>query len=155
MCVSDFVVVQLLSHVWLLAAPWTAAPQASLSFTISQSLLKFMCIDSIILFNYFVLCHPLLLLPSIFPSIRGFSNELALRMRCRHKVLELQLQSLQWIFSVDLISDASLKFYCLWYLFLVLVLGWQAERQRIDAFELWCWRRLLWVPWTAIQGILS
>ena len=67
------VVVQLLSHVWLFAAPWTAACQASLSFTISQSLLKLMCTESMILSDHLILCCPLFLLPSIFPSIRVFS----------------------------------------------------------------------------------
>ena len=57
--------------------PWTAACQASLSFTISQSLLKLMSTKSVIPSNHLVLCHPLFLLPSIFPSIRVFSNELA------------------------------------------------------------------------------
>ena len=61
--------------------PWTAALQASLSFTISRSLLKFRSIESAIPSNHLILCHPLLLLPSIFPSIRVFSNELALRIR--------------------------------------------------------------------------
>ena len=70
-------VVQLLSRVWLLATPWTAACQASLSFTISWSLLKLMSIESVMPSNYLILCHPLLLLPSIFPSIRVFSNDLA------------------------------------------------------------------------------
>ena len=74
-------VVQSLSHVWLYAAPRTAACQASLSFTISQSLLKLMSIESAIPSNHLILCRPLLLLPSIFPSIRVFSNELALRIR--------------------------------------------------------------------------
>ena len=60
--------------------PWTAARQASLSFTISQSLLKFMSIESVMPFNHLILCHPLLLLPSICPSIRVFSNELAFPM---------------------------------------------------------------------------
>ena len=69
------VVVQLLSHVRLSATLWTVAHQASLSFTISQSLLKFMSIDVVIPSNYFILCRPLLLLPSIFPSIRVFSSE--------------------------------------------------------------------------------
>ena len=58
--------------------PWTAACQASLSFTISQSLLKLMFIESVMPSNHLILCHPLLFLPSIFPSIRVFSNELAL-----------------------------------------------------------------------------
>ena len=68
------VVVQSLSHVRLVATSWTAACQASLSFTISQSLLKFMFIESVMPSKHLVLCHPLLL-PSIFPSIRVFSNE--------------------------------------------------------------------------------
>ena len=72
------VVVQLLSCVWLFATPWTAARQASLSFTISQSLLKLMSIELLMASNHFILCHSLLLLPSIFPSFRVFSNELAL-----------------------------------------------------------------------------
>ena len=58
--------------------PWAAACQTSVSFTISLSLLKFMSIESVMPSNHLVLCHPLLLLPSIFPSIRVFSNELAL-----------------------------------------------------------------------------
>ena len=74
-------VVQSLSHVLLFATPWTVAHQAPLSFTASQSLLKFMSIESLILSNYLSLCHPLLLLPSIFPSIRIFSNESALHIR--------------------------------------------------------------------------
>ena len=74
-------VVQALSHVWLLATPGTAALQASLSFIISQSLRKLMSIESVMPSNQLVLCCPLLLLPSIFPSIRVFSNELALCIR--------------------------------------------------------------------------
>ena len=74
------VVVQLLSCVLLFATSWTAACQASLSFTISQSLLKLMSIESVMPSNHF-LCRPLLPLPSIFPSIRVFSNESALHMR--------------------------------------------------------------------------
>ena len=61
--------------------PWTVAHQASLSFTISQSLLKLMSIDVVIPSNYFILCRPLLLLPSIFPSIRVFSSESALLIK--------------------------------------------------------------------------
>ena len=74
------VVIQSLSHVRLFATPQTAACQASLSFTISQSLLKLMSIESVILSNHLSLCCPLLLL-SIFPSIRAFSNESALCTR--------------------------------------------------------------------------
>ena len=63
------------------AVPWTAACQASLSFTISWSLLKLMSIDSVMSSNHLLLCHPLFLLPSVFPSIRVFSNESALHIR--------------------------------------------------------------------------
>ena len=75
------VVVQLPSHVRLFATPWAAACQASLSFTISQSLLKLMSIELVMLSNHFNLCCPLFLLLSIFPNIRGFSNESALHIR--------------------------------------------------------------------------
>ena len=74
-------IVQPFSYVWLLATPWTAAGQASQSFTLSQSLLKLLSIESVMPFNHLVLCRPVLLLPSIFPSIRIFSNELALCIR--------------------------------------------------------------------------
>ena len=73
--------VQLLSPVKLSATPWTAARQAFLSFTNSWSLFKLMSIESVMPSNHLTLCHPLLLLPSIFPSIRVFSNELALPIR--------------------------------------------------------------------------
>ena len=72
---------QSLSCVRLFATPWTAAHQASLSITNSWSLLKLMSIELVMLSNYLLLCHPLLLLPSIFPSIRVFSNESVLRVR--------------------------------------------------------------------------
>ena len=75
------VVVQLLSHVRLVVTPWTVAHQASLSFTVSWSLLKFMSFESVILSNHLILCCLLLLLPSIFPSIRLFSNESVLLIR--------------------------------------------------------------------------
>ena len=64
-----------------LQLPWTVARQASLPFTVSQSLLKLMSIESVMQFNCLILCRPLLLLPSIFPSIRVFSNESALHIR--------------------------------------------------------------------------
>ena len=72
---------QSLSHVWLFATPWTAGRQASLSNTSSWSLFKLMSIKSVMPSKHLVLCHPLLLLPSIFPIIRVFSNELALHIR--------------------------------------------------------------------------
>ena len=67
--------VQSLSHVWLFATPWTAGLQASLSITKSQSLLKLMSIESVMPSNHLILCYPLLLLPSIFSSIKVFSME--------------------------------------------------------------------------------
>ena len=76
-----FVVVQSLSCVQLFETPWTAALQAPLSFTISQSLLKLTSIESAMPSCHLILCCPLLLLPSIFPCIRVFSNRLALRIR--------------------------------------------------------------------------
>ena len=76
-----FCSVKLLSHVQFFVTPWTAALQASLSITISRSLLKFMSIESVMPSNHLILRCPLLLLPSIFPSIRVFSNESALCIR--------------------------------------------------------------------------
>ena len=73
--------VQLLSCVRLFVTPWTAAHQASLSITHSQSLLRLMFIESVMPSNHLILCHSLLLLPSIFPSIRVFSNESVLPIR--------------------------------------------------------------------------
>ena len=78
---ESFVVIPSLSHVWFFATPWTAARQASPSFAISWSLLRLMSIESVMPFSHPILCHPLLLLPSICPSIRVLSNELALRIR--------------------------------------------------------------------------
>ena len=86
--VSLFVVVvvvvvafQLLNHVWIFEVPWAATSKASLTFTIPLSLLKLMSTESVMLSNHLILCYPLLLLPSIFPSIRVFSNESALHIR--------------------------------------------------------------------------
>ena len=74
-------VVQSLRRLRLFATLWIAAHQVSLSFTISRSLIKLMSVEMIVPSNHLILCHPLLLLPSIFPSIRIFSSELALRIR--------------------------------------------------------------------------
>ena len=81
MPVYQFSSVQLLSHVWLFVTPWTATCQASLSITNSRSLLKLMSIKSVRRSNHLILCRPLLLPPSIFPSIRVFSNESVLCIR--------------------------------------------------------------------------
>ena len=86
----QFSSVQSLSHVWLFVTPWTAARQASLSITNSRSSPKPMSIESVMPPNPLILCHPLLLLPSIFPSIRVFSEESTLHQVA--KVLEFQLQ---------------------------------------------------------------
>ena len=87
-------VVQSLNCVWLFATPWTAARQASLSFTISRSLLRFMSIELVMLSNHLILCRPLFLLPSIFPSIRVFSNESqpldVAKSDCTHSELKIQ-----------------------------------------------------------------
>ena len=78
-------------------SPWTAACQASLSFTISQSLLKFLSLESVMLSNHLILCHPFLLLPSVFPSIRVFSNESILRIRW----------PMNWSFSINSSDEYS------------------------------------------------
>ena len=80
-CATQFSSVQLLSHVQLFATPWTAACQASLSITKSQSLLKLISIKLVMPSNHLILCHPLLLLPSIFPNIRIFPKESVLLIR--------------------------------------------------------------------------
>ena len=87
--------VQPLSHVQLFAAPWTATRQASLSITNSWSLLKLMSIESVMPSSHLILCHPLLLLPSVFPSIRVFSNESVLGIRWPK----------YWNFSFSIISS--------------------------------------------------
>ena len=91
----DVAVVQWLGRVWLFATPWTAARQASLSFTISWSLFKLMSIDSVMPSNLFILCCPLLLLSSIFSSIRVCSSELVLCIRCPN----------YWSFSFSIIPS--------------------------------------------------
>ena len=94
----QFSSVQSLSRVRLFATPWTAAHQASLSITHSQSLLKLMSIESVMPSNRLILCRPLLLLPSIFSSMRVFSNESALRIRWPNMAYSLIIQSVLFIF---------------------------------------------------------
>ena len=91
------VVVQSLSHIQLFATPWTVSLQAPQSFTISWSLLKIMPIESMMLFNYFIFYHPLLLLPSIFPHLKVFSNDLALCIRWQN----------YWSFSISPSNEYS------------------------------------------------
>ena len=85
--------------VQLFATPWSAAPQVSLSFTISRSLLKLMSIESVMPSKHLILCHPILLLPSVFPSIRVFSNELPCHSRWP--------QYWSFIFSISLSNEYS------------------------------------------------
>ena len=100
------VVVQMLNCVWLFVTPWTAAHQASLSFTNSQSLLKCMSTELMMPSNHLILWLPLLLLPSIFPNIRVF-NKWVGSLHQVAKVLEpwLQHQSFQWIIRVGFLWD--------------------------------------------------
>ena len=93
----QFSSVQLLSRVILFATPWTAARQASLSIINSWSLLKLMLIESVMPSNHLILCHPLLLPPSLFPSIRVFSNESVLCIRWPK----------YWSFSINLSNEYS------------------------------------------------
>ena len=106
-------VVQLLSCVWLFVTPWTAAHQASMSFTIFQSLLKLTFIESVMPSNHLALCCPLLLLPSIFPSIRIFPNSWlftsggqSIRASASASVLPMNIQG--W-FSLGLTGLISLQ----------------------------------------------
>ena len=101
--------VQLLSRVWLFATPWITACQASLSITIAWRLMKLKSIESVMPSNPIILCHPLLLLPSVFPSIRAFSNESVLHIRWPK----------YWSFSFNIIPSneysglISFRIYCL------------------------------------------
>ena len=111
----------------------TAARQASLSITNSQSLLKLMSIESVMPFNYLILCRPLLLLPSVFLSIGVFSNKSVLRIRWQ----KIRTQTCHRRMYRN---NKPMKIYIISFV--------KPKCQRIDAFELSCWRRLLRVPWT-------
>ena len=117
-----------LSRVQLFATPWTAAHQASLFFTIYQSLPKLMSIKSVMPSNHLSLCHSLLLLLSIFPSIRVFSNESVLRIR----------SPTHWSFSFSLSSSSeysgSISFMIDWFDLLAV----QGTHWNIDSNEKWC-----------------
>ena len=109
------------------------ACQDFLSFTLSQSLLKFMSIESMMLSNHLIFCHPLLLLPSFFPNIRVFSNKSALCIRWP-KYWSLLLNKNNYL-NIFLFTNFNIV--------------------RIDTFKLWCWRRLLRIPWTARRSTQS
>ena len=120
-------VVQFLSPVQLFVTSWTSAHQASLSSTISWSLLKFMFIESVMLSNHLILCHPLLL-PSIFPSIRVFSSELGLHIRW--------LKYWSFCFSISPSNEYSglISFRIGWFDFLA-VQGGSQECSQAPQFE--------------------
>ena len=116
------VVVQSLSHIRIFATPWTAACQASLSFTISQSWLKLVSIESVMPSNNLILCGPLLLLSSVFPSVRVFSNESALHIRwpkycfgntlelyCRYIVVQIQIVLQIHVFQILIGKDPDTR----------------------------------------------
>ena len=116
-----------------LCNPWTAAGQASLSFTISQSLFKLMSIELVMSSNHLILCHPLLLLPSIFPSIRVFSNESALKSAPEY-----------WSFSFSISSSNEysglISFRIDWFHFLIIqgTLKSLLQQHNSKASILWC-----------------
>ena len=95
-----------------LCNPWIAARQASLSITNSRSLLKLMSIESVMPSSHLILCHPLLLLPSIPPSIRVFSNESTLHEVANILEFQLQHQSFQWTPRTDLLQDGLVGSPC-------------------------------------------
>ena len=125
------VIVQSLSCVCLFMTPWTAAPQASLSFTISRSLLRLMSIESVMPSNHLIFCHPLLLL-SVFPSIRVFSNELALRIRWPK----------YWSFSISPFNEYSglISFRIGWFYLLAVQETFKSllQHHSLKASILWC-----------------
>ena len=113
----QFSSVQSLSRVWLFATPWTAAGQASLSITNSQSSLKLMSIKSVMPSSHLILCRPLLLLPPITPSIRVFSNESALCIRWpKYWSFSFSISSVQslshvWLFATPWIAARQASLY--------------------------------------------
>ena len=195
----------MLSHVWLFVTPWTAACQASLSITNSRSSPKPISIESVMPSNHLILCHPLLLLPSIFPSIRVFSNESALCIRwpkywsfsfnispsnehpgssagkestcnvgdlslipglgtspgegtgnpIQFSSLEIPMDREAWWATVYGVAKSQTwlsNSHTHIHIYVCGCENWtkkKAECWRIDAFELWCWRRLLRVLWRA------
>ena len=125
-------VVQSLSRVWLLEAPWTAAHQAPLSFTTAQSLLRFTPIELVMPSNHLILCCPLLLWPSVFPSIRGFSIKLALQIRWSN----------YWSFSISPSNEYSvlISFRTDWFDLLAVqgTLKSLVQHHILRASILWC-----------------
>ena len=149
----QFSSVQLLSHVQLFTTPWTAAHQASLSITNSQSPPKPMSIESVMPSNHLILCHPLLLLPSIFPRIRVFSSELALRIRwpkywsfTSTSVLPMDTQDwspLGWTGWISLQSKGLSRVRC----------DWVTEQQQILYFKNFSWMRFSNFTFTILLAV--
>ena len=110
-CISS---VQFFSCVWLFATPWTAALQASLSITNSWSLLRLMSIESVMPSKHLIICHPLLILPLIFPSIRVFSNESVLCIRWSNN----------WSFSFSISPSSE---YSGLISFMIGLISWQSK----------------------------
>ena len=127
-------VVQSLSHVQFFATPWTAALQAFLFFAVSWSLLKLMSIESVMPSNHLILCHPFLLLLSIFPSFRGFSNESALCIRWP--------KCWSFSFSINLSNEYSrlISFRIDWFYLLAVqgILKSLLQHHSSKASILWC-----------------
>ena len=125
-------VVQSQRHVWLFVTPWTAAPQAPLSFTVSWNLLKFMSTESVMPSNHLILCHPLLLLSSVFPSIRVFTSGVGLHIRWPK----------YWSFSISPSNEYSglISFRIDWFdLFVVQgTLKSFLQHHSLKASVLWC-----------------
>ena len=132
--------VQSLSCVRLFATPWIAAPQASLSITNSQSLPKLISIELVMPSSHLILCRPLFLLPPIPPSLllgRKAMTNLDSIFKSRDITLPTKVHLVKaMVFPVVMYGCESWTVK-------------KAKHRRIDAFELWCWRRLLGVPWTA------
>ena len=133
---SIFVVVQSLSHVWLFATPWTAACQASLSFTISWSLLRLMSIELVMPSSHLILCHPLLLLPSVFPSIMVFSNESVLCIRWP--------KYWSFSFSISPSNEYSISFRIDWFDLLAVQGNLKSLFQQPCSYLEKCCRRNIW-----------
>ena len=125
--------VQSLSRVRLSVAPWTVALQTSLSFTISQSLLKLMCTELVRPSNRLIVCFPLLFPPSVFPSIRVFSNELALCIRWP--------KYWSFSFSISPFNEYSglISFRMDWFDLLVVQGALKSLLQHHRSSQLWCW----------------
>ena len=134
-----------LSRVWLFVTPWSAAHQASLSLTISRSLLKLPSIESVMPSNHLILCRPLLLLPPVFPSIRVFSNELALLITWP------KFWSFSWSISPSNEYSGWIFFRIDWFDYYqnepVFVLNQRASGKVKKVLQCGLWHDFLWLDW--------